>query len=71
MLFKWILIAFGLAAVALWVLGKVLAFLNPPRPGRSRPPLLRTVERTLRWTVLVPLVAALVLLGLALSGVTP
>ena len=31
MLFKWILIAFGLATLALYVLGKALAFLNPHR----------------------------------------
>jgi hypothetical protein len=54
--------------VALFVLGKVLAFLNPPRAGRRRPPVLGRVERALRWTVLVPIAVAVVLLGLALSG---
>ena len=68
MVFKWVLVAFGVAAVALVVLGKVLAFLNPPRPGRPRPPLVRRVERALRWTVLVPLAIAVALLVLTLAG---
>jgi hypothetical protein len=68
MVFKWTLVAFGMAAVGLLVIGKLLAFLNPPRPGRPAPPLLRRVERALRWTLLVPLAIALVLLILALSG---
>ena len=68
MVFKWALVAFGVAAVTLIVLGKVLAFLNPPRPGRPGPPLLRRVERALRFTVLVPLAIAVVLLVLALAG---
>jgi hypothetical protein len=66
MVFKWTLVIFGTAAVALVVLGKALAFLNPPRPGRASPPLLRRVERTLRWVVLVPLAIAAILLVLAL-----
>jgi multisubunit Na+/H+ antiporter MnhB subunit len=68
MVFKWTLIIFGTVAIALFLLGKVLAFLNPPRPGRPRPPVLKTVERALRWTVLVPIGVAVVLLALALSG---
>ena len=68
MVFKWALVAFGVVAVALFVLGKVLAFLNPPRPGRPGPPLLRRVERALRSTVLVPLAIVVVLLVLALAG---
>ena len=66
MVFKWALVAFALAATALFILGKALAFLNPPRPGRPRPPLLRRVERTLRWVVLVPLAIAVGLLAFAL-----
>ena len=69
MVFKWALVAFGVAAVALFVLSKVLAFLNPPRPGRPGPPLLRRVERALRWTLLVPLAIAVILLVLALAGI--
>jgi len=68
MLIKWVLTAFAIAAVVLYVLSKVLAFMNPPRPGRPGPPLLRRVERTLRWTLLVPLALAVLLLVLALSG---
>ena len=66
MVFKWALVVFGAAVVVLFVLGKVLAFLNPPRPGRPGPPLLRRVERTLGWLVLVPLALALGMLALAL-----
>jgi hypothetical protein len=68
MVFKWTLVMFGIAVVALFVLGKALAFMNPPRPGRARPPLLRRVERTLRWLVLVPLAIALGMLALALGS---
>jgi short subunit fatty acids transporter len=67
MVFKWTLLAFGIAMVGLVVLGKVLAFMNPPRPGRPRPPLLRRVERTVRWMLLIPLAVALVMLALALG----
>jgi hypothetical protein len=68
MLVKWVLLSFGVAAVALFVLGKVLAFLNPPRPGRPAPLLIGRVERALRWTVLVPLAVAVVMLVIALAG---
>ncbi|HYB41647.1 MAG TPA: hypothetical protein VEL75_07755 [Candidatus Methylomirabilis sp.] len=68
MVFKWALVTFGVAAVALFVLGKALAFANPPRRGRPRPALLRRVERALRWTVLIPIAIALLLLGLAIAG---
>ena len=50
MLMKWTLVAFGIAAVVLFVLSKILAFMNPPRPERPRPPALRRVERALRRT---------------------
>ena len=66
MLVKWVLLSFGAAAVALFALGKILAFLNPPRPGRPAPPVLRRVERALRWTVLVPLAVAVAMLAIAL-----
>ena len=66
MVFKWALVAFGVAVVLLFVLGKALAFMNPPRPGRPGPPLLRRVEGTLRWMLLVPLAVALGMLALAL-----
>jgi hypothetical protein len=66
MLLRWVLISFGALAAALFVLSKLLAWLNPPRPGRPRPPALRRVERALRWSVLVPAGLALALLALAL-----
>jgi len=69
MVFKWILVTFGAAAITLFVLGKVLAFLNPPRPGRPAAPLARRVGHALRWTLLVPLAIVIVLLVLALSGI--
>ena len=68
MLVKWTLVAFGVAAIVLFVLSKILAFMNPPRPERPRPPALRRVERALRWTVIVPFALAVVLLILALTG---
>jgi hypothetical protein len=68
MVFKWTLVVFGTAAGTLFVIGKLLAFLNPPRRGRPAPPLVRRVERALRWTLLVPLAIAVVLLVLALGG---
>ena len=68
LVFKWTLVAFGIAAIVLFVLSKVLAFMNPPRPERPRPPLLRRVERALRWTVIIPFALAVVLLVLALTG---
>lgn len=66
MLVKWVLIFFGVLAAALFVLSKALAWLNPPGPGRPRPPALRRVERALRWSVLVPAGLALALLAFAL-----
>ncbi len=66
MLVKWVLIIFGALAAVLFVLSKVLAWLNPPRPGRPRSPLLGRVERALRWSVLVPAALALALLGFTL-----
>ena len=68
LVFKWTLVAFGIAAIVLFVLSKILAFMNPPRPERPRPPLLRTVERALRWTAIIPFALAVVLLVLALTG---
>jgi hypothetical protein len=64
--FKWALIVFGVAAVVLFVLTKIIAFLNPPRPGRPAPLMLGHVQRALTWTVLVPAALALVLLVVTL-----
>jgi predicted MFS family arabinose efflux permease len=68
MVFKWALVFFGVMAIGLFVLSKILAFFNPPRPGRPGPPVLRRVERALRWTVLLPLAIVIALLALALAG---
>jgi len=45
--------------------------MNPPRPGRPQPALLGRVQRTLTWTVLVPALAALVLLAVTLLRQPP
>ena len=71
MFFKWVLIFFGVLSIALFVLSKAIGFMNPPRPGHPPPPLLGRVRRTLTWTVLVPAVAGLVLLALALLRQPP
>jgi hypothetical protein len=68
MVFKWTLLVFGTAMVVLFLLGKVLAFLNPPRPGRPMPRLARRVKRALRFTILVPVAVAVLLLVLALAA---
>ena len=63
--FKWVLVFFAVLALLLFALSKVISFLNPPRPGRPEPPMLRSVTRALRWSVIVP-----ALLGLALLTIT-
>ena len=65
MVIKWTLIFFVVLSVGLVVLSKVISFMNPPRPGRPRPPVLHRLDRMLRWTVLIP--AAI---GLAVIVVT-
>jgi hypothetical protein len=71
MLFKWVLIFFAVFSVALFALSKAIAFMNPPRPDRPQPPMLGRVRRALTWTVLVPAVAALVLLAVTLLRQPP
>jgi hypothetical protein len=66
MLIKWTLIFFAALAVGLVALSRVLAFFNPPRPGRQRPPALRRIERMLRWVVVVPAIVGLVILVVTL-----
>ena len=68
MVFKWALMVFALAALVLFGLTKVIAFLNPPRPGRPAPLMLGRVQRALTWTVLVPAALALLLLAVTLLG---
>ena len=66
MLIKWTLVVFAVLSLGLVVLSKVLAFFNPPRPGRPRPPVLRRIDRMLRWTVLIPAAVGLVVLAVTL-----
>jgi hypothetical protein len=66
MVFKWALLVFALAALVLFVLTKVITFLNPPRPGRPVPLALTRVRRALTWTVVVPAALALLLLAATL-----
>jgi hypothetical protein len=66
MLVKWTLVFFVVLSLGLVVLSKVLTFFNPPRPGRPRPPLLRRVDRMLRWSVLIPAAVGLVVLVVTL-----
>ncbi len=66
MLIKWTLVFFAALSLGLVLLSKVLAYLNPPRPGRKRPPVLRRIDRMLRWTVLIPAAIGLVVLAVTL-----
>jgi hypothetical protein len=68
MVFKWALVMFAAMTIGLVVLSKALAFFNPPRPGRARPPWLRSVERAARFSILLPAALALVLLAVAMLG---
>ena len=63
--FKWVLVFFAVLSLGLFVISKIIGFLNPPRPGRPEPPILRSVTRALRWSVIVP-----ALLGLAVLTIT-
>jgi hypothetical protein len=66
MVIKWTLLFFAVLSVALVVLTKLISFLNPPRPGRPRPPTLRRLERSLRWSLLIPAVIGLIVLVVTL-----
>jgi hypothetical protein len=66
MLVKWTLVFFVALSLGLVVLSKVIAFVNPPRPGRPRAPVLRAIDRMLRWTVLIPAALGLVVLVVTL-----
>jgi hypothetical protein len=66
MLVKWTLVFFVALSLGLVALSKIIAFVNPPRPGRPRAPVLRRIDRMLRWTVLIPAVLGLVLLAVTL-----
>src|SRR5207244_11079842 len=62
---KWTLVFFAVLAVALVVLSKLIAFLNPPRRGRTGALALRRCGERLTWLVLVP-----ALVGVALVVVS-
>ena len=66
MLIKWTLVFFVALSLGLVVLSKVISFLNPPRPGRPRSPVLSRIDRLLRWTVLIPAAIGLVVLAVTL-----
>ena len=63
---KWTLVFFVALSLALVVLSKLITYLNPPRPGRARPPVLRRIDRTLRWTLVIPALIGLVVLVVTL-----
>jgi hypothetical protein len=66
MVIKWTLIFFAVLSVALVVLSKLISFMNPPRLGRPGPPVLRRLNRMLRWTILIPAVIGLAVLVVTL-----
>lgn len=64
--FKWALVLFGSLTLALVLVSKLLAFLNPPRPGRPEPLLLARTRRAIRWSVIVPALVGLLVLAATL-----
>ena len=66
MLIKWTLVFFAALSLGLVVLSKVLTFFNPPHSRRPRGPVLRRIDRVLRWTVLIPAAVGLVVLAVTL-----
>jgi hypothetical protein len=63
---KWVLVFFAVVSLGLVALTKLITFLDTPRPGRPRGPLLRRAERALRWSVIVPALLGLAILVLTL-----
>jgi hypothetical protein len=66
MLVKWTLVFFVALSLGFVVLSKVISFLNPPRPGRPRAPVLRRIDRLLRWSVFIPAAVGLIVLVVTL-----
>jgi hypothetical protein len=63
---KWALVLFVVMTLVLVAVTKVITFLDPPRPGRPRGPLLHRLERALRWSVIVPALLGLTILIITL-----
>jgi hypothetical protein len=66
MLVKWTLVFFVALSLGFVVLTKVVSFFNPPRPGRPRAPVLRRIDRMLRWSLFIPAVVGLIVLVVTL-----
>ncbi len=66
MLVKWTLVFFVALSLGFVVLSKLISFLNPPRPGRPRAPVLRRIDRMLRWSVFIPAAVGLIVLVVTL-----
>jgi len=66
MLVKWTLVFFVALSLGFVVLSKVISFLNPPRPGRPRAPVLRRIDHMLRWSVFIPAAVGLIVLVVTL-----
>ena len=66
MLVKWTLVFFVALSLGFVVLSKVISFLNPPRPGRPRAPVLRRIDQMLRWSVFIPAAVGLIVLVVTL-----
>jgi len=66
MLVKWTLVFFVALSLGLVVLSKVITLLSPKSPACPRTPVLRRIDRMLRWTILIPAVLGLVVLAVTL-----
>ena len=66
MLVKWTLVFFVALSLGFVVLTKVVSFFNPPRPGRPRAPVLRRIDRMLRWSLFIPAAVGLIVLVVTL-----
>jgi len=66
MLVKWTLVFFVALSLGFVALSKLISFLNPPRPGRPRAPVLRRIDRMLRWSVFIPAAVGLIVLVVTL-----
>jgi hypothetical protein len=66
MLVKWTLVFFVALSLGFVVLTKVVSFFNPPRPGLPRAPVLRRIDRMLRWSLFIPAAVGLIVLVVTL-----